>query len=151
GPEPVQPLLTSQTVATAPTTCNSEATAADLWSAPSPPPRVTCSLFIGAFAEMLQIGRPLPLLGGHQLAIGAAHVDLALDLHIGIPLGADCLDPHDRPQLAIVALVRHSGAKQRVVIDRDVVMQDVGIGLVEIDALLDDALGIEMQGCAAGV
>src|SRR6266700_839019 len=96
---------------------------------------VASPLFVGPFGEVLQIRRPLSLLGGHQLAIGCAHVDLALDLHIRITLGADCLDPDEWPQLAIVALVRHPGTDQRV----------------DIDALLDDALGIEMKGRATGV
>ena len=33
----------------------------------------------------------------------------------------------------------------------DVVMQEVGIGLVEVDALLDDGLAVLMEGNAAGI
>src|SRR4051812_37226492 len=59
------------------------ATAADLTSAPSLARCIAFSLF-GPIGKVLQIRRPLALLGGHQLAIGRAHVDLALDLHIGV-------------------------------------------------------------------
>src|SRR5262249_55241903 len=52
---------------------------------------------------------------------------------------------------ALVDFVDHPWPGQRMVDGRDIIMEQVWIGLVEIDALFDDGLVIGMQGDAGGV
>src|SRR6516225_9401648 len=53
----------------------------------------------------------------------------------------------DRTRIAIARglLFLHPGPRQRMVDHRDLVMEQVGIGLVEIDALLDDGLTVAVE------
>src|SRR5262245_48357735 len=64
--------------------------------------------------EISQIGRRLVLLGGHQVAIRAHHVDLLPDADMFIALGTNGLDP-DRIAHAMVALDDRPRTGQRMV------------------------------------
>src|SRR5256885_1759324 len=44
--------------------------------------------------EVGEVRRTLTLLCGQQLALGRAHVNLVLDLDVGVALGTARLDPH---------------------------------------------------------
>src|SRR5262245_21793336 len=91
--------------------------------------------------KILQIRRRLVLARGHQLAVGAEEVILALDLHPGIFLRTHRRAP-ERPcfRRALGGLADRPGPRQPAVENSDLVMEDVLVGLVEIDALLDDGL-----------
>ena len=56
---------------------------------------------------------------------------------------ADVLVPHRR--MAPIAPHDRPGARERVVDRRDLVVQDIGIGLVEADALLDDRRVVRVE------
>src|SRR6266568_6776666 len=87
--------------------------------------------------KMAQAGRLLTLLCRHQFALGAEHEVLALDAHMLGALGADSLHP-DRIAVAHIILGHRPWPGKRIVEGRDLVVQDVRVGLVEEDALLDD-------------
>src|SRR5262249_772545 len=93
--------------------------------------------------EIAQIRRRLVLLRRHQLAIGAEIVVLLADAHMRVELRAHVRLP-DRARIGIAEaglqlLVR---PRERVIDDGDLVIELVGIGLVEPDALLDDGVAI---------
>src|SRR5215475_6569538 len=93
--------------------------------------------------EVLQVRRRLVLAGRHQLAVSAEEVVLVLDLdprvffrtHRGAP---------ERPcfRRALGFLGDRPWSRQCAVDHGDLVIEDVLVGLVEIDALLDDALTV---------
>src|SRR5260370_20072108 len=91
--------------------------------------------------EVLQIRRRLVLPGRHHLAGAVEHIVLVTDIDLKIVLGADRLDK-DRVPLAMHGLEHGPWATERVVISRDLVVQDVRIRLVQIQSLLDDGLAI---------
>src|SRR5258705_11721576 len=96
--------------------------------------------------EITQVRRRLALAARHQEAIGAQVVDLAADPDQRGPLDAIGLDPVEmRLRLAQISLVDGPRPRQRIVDHGDLVMQDIRIGLVEIDALLEDRLVVEVQ------
>src|SRR5712671_2736014 len=117
----------------------------------NPVSSATTSLF-GGWAEIAQIWRRLAAFGGHQQPLGAQVVGLAADLDMAVAFGADPLAP-DRPLplLANVALLHRPGARQRIVDGGDLVVQQVGLGLVEIDPLLDDRGIVGVQRQPAGI
>src|SRR5262249_12980797 len=82
--------------------------------------------------------------------VGADHVVLVADTDVLIALGADGLDP-DRIVHTQIFLGDDPGTAQRAVDGRDLIEQDVGIGLVVVDPLLDDGLAILVQGNPAVV
>src|SRR5258707_10133780 len=89
--------------------------------------------------EITQVRRRLALAARHQEAVGAQVVDFAADPDQRGSLDAIGLDPVEmRLRLAQVSLVDGPRPRQRIVDHRDLVMQDIRIGLVEIDALLED-------------
>src|SRR6266700_888901 len=97
--------------------------------------------------EISQIRRQLPLLGRHQVAIGAEHISLVADFDVVVVLATIVLLP-DRSllvRLATVGLVDRPRTRQCMINDGDVVMEDVGIGLVEVNSLLDDGLIVLVQ------
>src|SRR5262245_4077697 len=104
------------------------------------------SLECSPLLEMSQIGRFLPLAHRHQQAVGADEVALVADRDGTVVLGAQILAP-DREwvRIASIALGYRPGAGERVVEHGDVVAQHVAIGLVEIDALLDDGAVVVVQ------
>jgi len=63
-----------------------------------------------------------------------------------VVLGAVGLGPQWlRAGIAVIAARHRPWPRQRMVDGGDLVVQDVGIALVEIDALLDDGLVVVMQ------
>src|SRR5215510_7317575 len=93
------------------------------------------------WCEISKIRRRLIFLRRHQDAVGAQHVALAADLDMGVVLGADALAP-DRARVlrAAIFLGRAPWARERVVDGGDLHDENVRIGLVLIDPLLEDAL-----------
>src|SRR5215510_10922648 len=102
--------------------------------------------------EVPQVRRGLAFPGRHQEAIAAQHVVLIADAHELLAFGADVLDP-GWPRIRITAIVFENGpgTRQAIVDDRQVIMQKVRIGLVEINTLLEDGLVVAMERQAAGV
>src|SRR5262245_42908747 len=96
--------------------------------------------------EIPQVGRRLVLLGGHEEAVGAEVIVFRADHDLGVALGAVVLRPlRARARVALESLVGGPRPRERVVEDRDQVMQDVGVGLVEEEALLEYRLVVEVQ------
>ena len=102
--------------------------------------------------EISQVRRRLVFLGGHEQAVAAQEKALVVDFDVAVALGTNLLDPFR-------LLDRHAGIGlgdrprpgQRVVDGRDLVVEDVRIGLVGVDPLLEDALIVEGQRNARGV
>src|SRR5215472_13460746 len=102
--------------------------------------------------EISQIGGRLVLLLRHQHALGAEVVALVADRDVALSVGADIFAPfRPRPAGAAEALGDRPGPGQRMVDHRDLVAQNVAVGAVEIEELLDDALVVGMQRNAARV
>src|SRR5258708_20018663 len=91
--------------------------------------------------EVLQIRRCLVLPGRHQLAGAVEHIVLITDIDLKIVLGADRLDK-DRVPLAMHGLENPPWSRERLVISRDLVIQNLRINLVQIQSFLDDGLAI---------
>src|SRR5262252_581080 len=96
--------------------------------------------------EILEVRRPLVLLGRHQEAVGAEEVSLTADLDMGVALGTNALAP-DRTRVlhAAIFLDRGPGACERIVERGDLDGENVRIGLVLVDPLLENALIVRMQ------
>src|SRR5262245_30515654 len=91
--------------------------------------------------KILQVRRRLVLAGRHQLAVSAEEVVLVLDLDPRVLLRTHRRAPQRmRLRRALGFLGDRPGPSQRAVMDGDLVIEDVLVGLVEIDALLDDGL-----------
>src|SRR5262252_701481 len=103
--------------------------------------------------EIAQIGRRLILFGRHQKAIAATEVMLLTDGDVVVALAANLVAEPDRlvGDDPLVDLVDHPRPGERMVNSCDVVVQQVRIGLVEIDALLDYCLVVRMQRDPGGV
>src|SRR5690242_11295418 len=102
--------------------------------------------------EILQVRRRLVLARRHQLAIGAKEVVLALDLHPRVPLRTHrCAPERARLRRALGRLGDRPGPRQPAVENGDLVAESVLVGLVEIDAFLDDGLAVGMERQAARV
>src|SRR5215510_3666356 len=97
--------------------------------------------------EIAQVGRRLVLLGRHKVAVGAEKVVLLTDADVVIAFAANLVGKPERfiAYHASIGLLDHPRPGQRMVDGGDVVAHQVRIGLVEIDALLDDGLIIRMQ------
>src|SRR5215469_3148658 len=91
--------------------------------------------------EVAQIGRRLVLLQRHEIAVLALIVRIPADADHGIVFSADRRLPH-RARIGHAAglLGDGPGPRQRAVDYRYVVIEDVTVGLVEMNALLDDRL-----------
>src|SRR5438876_892176 len=87
--------------------------------------------------EISQVRRRLVLVNWHQVAIGTSEVSFLADDDVVVVLGAKIFGP-DRIALAIVVPRHCPGADQRIIDRRDLVMQEVAVGLVEVESLLDD-------------
>ena len=69
-----------------------------------------------------------------------------------VAFGADRLRPHGLLHVgAAISLDRRPWPRERVVDGGDLVDQDLGIGLVEMDALLEDAFIVPVKRQAGGV
>src|SRR5262249_46290816 len=128
-------------------------------SAPLDPPRhlptltPPCAHSPLRLLEILQVRRRLVLLRRHQVAVGADVVDLLADADMRIVLGADRLAPPDSlpARGATIVLGDGPGPRQGVVDGGDLVVQQVHIALVEIDALLDHGLVVLVHRNAGAV
>ena len=97
--------------------------------------------------EIPQVRRRLILLGGHQVTVRAREIVFCANENLRVVLGAADFGPL-RPWIGVanVFLVDDPRSRQGIVDYRHFVMQDVWIGLVEIDTLLEDGLIVEVQG-----
>src|SRR5262249_13904136 len=102
--------------------------------------------------EIAQVRRRLVLLDRHQQAVGAEEIRLVADADHGIVQGADGAGPA-RPRVGIARRLLEDDPRlaQRVIEHGDLVVDDVLVGLVEIDLLLDHGLAVLMERNAAGV
>ena len=66
------------------------------------------------------------------------------DEDMAVIFGAIVLEP-DRVMVALVAFDNCPGARQRMVYDGDFVMENVGVGLVDVKALGDDGFAIVVE------
>src|SRR5262249_16163524 len=102
--------------------------------------------------KVSQIGRRLMLFCRHQIAVRTEHIVLLADLHESLALGTIRLYPYrSRIRQSPVGLGHRPRTCQRIINDRDLIMEQVLIGLAERDALLDHGLVILMQGNATDV
>src|SRR5579883_831195 len=102
--------------------------------------------------EIAQVRRRLVLAGRHQETVSAQVIGFTADLRPGISFLADEFSPvGPRAGVANIAAGHGPGARQRVIVNRDLVAHDVLVVLVEIDALLEDRLVVMMQRQAGGV
>src|SRR5262249_23367444 len=92
-------------------------------------------LALAARREVAQIRRRLILPGRREKAI-IDRIDLIAQRYILVVLGAQVLGPF-RVAIAPVAARHGPWTGQRMVGGRDLIMEKIGIGLIEIDALLD--------------
>src|SRR5262245_55813714 len=100
--------------------------------------------------EVPQVRRRLARAAWPELAVDPNVVGLSFDEDVVVVLGAAVLDPHSITR-AIVAARHRPGPGQRIVVGGDLVTQDVRVGLVEEDALLDDGLIVLVQRDAARI
>src|SRR5258708_20932026 len=114
------------------------------------PPSRTASPSVRWPIEGLQIRGWLVLPGRHQLAGAVQHIVLITNVDLKIVLCADRLDK-DRVSLAVHGLQHSPWSGERVVISRDLVVQDIRIGLVQVQSLLDDGLAILVHWYAASI
>src|SRR5215813_10020831 len=84
------------------------------------------------------------------MAVAAQVILLPADLHLVLVLAADGLEPI-RIAVAMIGTAHRPWSGQGIVVDRDVVAQDVRIGLVEVDALVDYGLAVLVERHAAGI
>src|SRR6516225_11473799 len=103
-------------------------------------------------SEISQIRRRLVLSRRHQVAVFTHPIDLRADAKEWNSLVADILGPvRQWIEGAPVVLHHRPWTGQCMVGHGDFVMQEVSIGLVEVDALLDDGLIVLVQRDAAAV
>src|SRR5215471_15351671 len=103
----------------------------------------TAATLLPRLIEAAQVRGLLILPDRHQEAIGAQEIILLADDDVLVVGGADVLAP-SVVALATIAAGDGPGPRQRVVDGGDLVAQQVGIGLVEADALLDDGALVRM-------
>jgi hypothetical protein len=101
-------------------------------------------------SEIPQVGRLLVLAQRHQVSVGAAEVALFADDDVIVRLGAEIFGP-DRIALAIVVAHHRPWARECVVDGGDLGMQEIVVGLIEKDALLDDCAVVLVQRQAIGI
>src|SRR5262245_188544 len=94
------------------------------------------SVALSITLEILQVGRLLALLAGHDGAVTAEVIDLVADGDPGLTLRAIVLGP-PHSLLALEGLHHGPRPRQRAVGCRRLDPQRAGSGLVEIDPLLD--------------
>src|SRR5262245_66615457 len=87
--------------------------------------------------EISQVRRWLVLLLRHEQAVATDEVDLLVDGDIGVGFDAVVLLPRDVLGTPPVVLHHSPWPRQRVVDGGHLIVEDVGIGLVEIEALPD--------------
>src|SRR5215813_10137691 len=103
-----------------------------------------------SLVKIAQIRRLLSLFHGHQEAVGGHEVALLADEDVLVVLSTVIEVPHNvGAGLTHVALGYCPGPRQCMVDGGDLVDQHVLVGLVEVDALLEDALSVIVQANAA--
>src|SRR6266576_3761827 len=105
------------------------------WSAPTRRDRPVLPVIL---PEIAQIRRRLVLDGWHQQAVAAEEIDLLADADVNIAFAANLMSEPDRlvRRRAPERLVDHPGAGQCMVRGADVVVEQVRVGLVEIDSFV---------------
>src|SRR5712671_146888 len=107
---------------------------------------------ISLLVEIPQIRRPLIFFGGHQEAVDAQDIHFLADADQIRSFDTTGLPPLWTRICAVhVPLVHGPGTRQCMVDHGDYVVDDFGIGLIEVDALLENRLIVEVKGKAAGV
>src|SRR5258708_3099219 len=103
--------------------------------------------------EITQIGRRLVLHGGHQEAVAAEVINLLADADMCISFAANRVAEPSRlvGRDASVGFVYKPRAGQGMIDGGNVGVPANRVGLVEIDALLDNGLVVLVQRDAAGV
>src|SRR5262245_41627967 len=103
-------------------------------------------------AEIAQVGRQLILSGRHQQALRAQEIELLADADLRVVLAADEFGPvRPRSGVADISLVDSPRPRQGKVDHGNLVMQEVGIGLVERNPFLEDRLIVVVQREAGGI
>src|SRR5215467_665194 len=100
---------------------------------------------------MSQVRTRLPLLGGPDQVIVADEVVLLADANVPVVFFAVVLKPDRVVALAAIILDHRPGMRQRVIIARDLVMENVRIGAVQIEPLLEDSFIIGVERNATGL
>src|SRR5215813_11993857 len=102
--------------------------------------------------EVFKVGRLLALAHRHQQTVAGDDIIFVAYADVAIVLRADVFGP-DRPRISIAPIAARDGPGpgQRVVDRRDLVVQDVRVGLVRIEALPDDRLAILVERDSAAV
>src|SRR5262249_17510444 len=103
--------------------------------------------------EIAQIRRRLVLHSGHQEAVAAEEVNLLTDPDMSILFAANRVAEPGRlvGRGAPVGFVYQPWPGQSMIDGGDVIVQQIRVGLIEIDALLNDGLVVFVQRDAAGV
>src|SRR6266700_2489292 len=112
--------------------------------------RASASSLLRDLIEIPELRRWLILPRGHKGAVRALEIALAANEDVLVVLGAMILDP-GRVTVALVTPHHRPRARQGVVESRELVTQDVRIGLVKKYPLLHHRLIVLMQGNAARV
>src|SRR6266700_3860761 len=94
--------------------------------------------------KIAQIRRLLIAFGGHQVSIGADHVELLAHEDMRVVLGTVDKIPH-RMGVALVDAVDGPWAREGVVFDGDLVAQQVPVGFVQLKPLSDHSLVVLVQ------
>src|SRR5258708_37324617 len=112
-----------------------------------------CYTLSAVVLEISQIRRCLIFLCGHEQAIRTQVVRLLANRHMGIVFGANILAPPDRlvGDDAMIVPRDHPRPRQGIVNGGNLVTEQVGVGAVDKDALLDDGLVVAVERDAAGV
>src|SRR5215467_14502706 len=104
--------------------------------------------------EISQIRRSLVLLGGHQEPIPTQEIRVRSDDHIVVALGTRNSSPvRIVIGIAPIRLIDAPRLRQRVVEYGDFLMKEVRVALVDVKALLEGRLVVEVQrqpGCVVG-
>src|ERR1700722_174209 len=102
--------------------------------------------------EIPRVRRRLILAGRHQEPVRAQEIRIIADLHHGVIARAGFLEPDRlRIGIALIGSILGPWLRQRMIVGRDVVVQQILVGFVEIDPLLDDGLIVLVERNALGV
>src|SRR5215468_6260985 len=101
--------------------------------------------------EMPQVRTRLPLLGGPDQAVLADEVVLLADANVPVVFFTIVLKPDRVVALAAIILNDRPGTRLRAIVARDLVLQNVRIGAVEIEPFLEDCFIVGVERNAAGL
>src|SRR6266436_8559469 len=97
--------------------------------------------------EPWQVGWGLARTWRHQHAFAAEEIILATDPNLVFVFAANRFQPFG--SLADIFPLDGPWRSERIIDDRDLIVQEIAFGLVEIEALLDDGLAIAVKRHAA--